>query len=67
MVAQRFLAVAPEWTDDTAMAIGILDAIAEKECQIEAIGNNFPAGMPVPPDVGIQTSAVLSSPQMVVI
>ena len=51
-----------EWTDDTAMAIGILDAIAEKECQIEAIGNNFLRWYASsPPDVGIQTSAVLSS------
>ena len=53
-----------EWTDDTAMAVAILDAIAEGCCDLEEIGNNFLSWYASsPPDVGIQTSAVLSSAQ----
>ena len=53
-----------EWTDDTAMAVAILDVVAEGYCDIEEIGNNFLSWYAsCPPDVGIQTSAVLSSAQ----
>ena len=51
-----------EWTDDTAMAVAILDVLAQGHCNIEEIGNNFLSWYASsPPDVGIQTSAVLSS------
>ena len=51
-----------EWTDDTAMAVAILDVLAKGHCNIEEIGNNFLSWYESsPPDVGIQTSAVLSS------
>tara|TARA_Y100000768_G_scaffold113198_1_gene83411 strand:+ start:2119 stop:2967 length:849 start_codon:yes stop_codon:yes gene_type:complete len=51
-----------EWTDDTAMAVAILDCLASGHCDIEEIGNNFLSWYASsPPDVGIQTSAVLSS------
>jgi ADP-ribosyl-[dinitrogen reductase] hydrolase len=51
-----------EWTDDTAMAVAILDALAKGHCDIEEIGENFLSWYASsPPDVGIQTSAVLSS------
>ena len=53
-----------EWTDDTAMAVAILDVLAKGHCDIEEIGNNFLSWYESsPPDVGIQTSAVLSSAQ----
>ena len=53
-----------EWTDDTAMAVAILDVLAQGHCDIEEIGNNFLSWYESsPPDVGIQTSAVLSSAQ----
>ena len=53
-----------EWTDDTAMAVAILDVLAEGYCDLEEIGNNFLSWYASsPPDVGIQTSAVLSSAQ----
>ena len=53
-----------EWTDDTAMALAILDVLAEGCCDLEEIGNNFLSWYASsPPDVGIQTSAVLSSAQ----
>tara|TARA_Y100001958_G_C21246515_1_gene577006 strand:+ start:1732 stop:2718 length:987 start_codon:yes stop_codon:yes gene_type:complete len=53
-----------EWTDDTAMAVAILDCLASGHCDIEEIGNNFLSWYASsPPDVGIQTSAVLSSAQ----
>ena len=53
-----------EWTDDTAMAVAILDVLAKGHCDIEEIGNNFLSWYESsPPDVGIQTSAVLSSSQ----
>jgi len=51
-----------EWTDDTAMALAILDELALGRCDIESIGDNFLAWYASsPPDVGIQTSSVLSS------
>ena len=51
-----------EWTDDTAMAVAILDGLISGHCDIEEIGNNFLSWYESsPPDVGIQTSAVLSS------
>ena len=51
-----------EWTDDTAMAVAILDCLASGHCDTEEIGNNFLSWYASsPPDVGIQTSAVLSS------
>ena len=51
-----------EWTDDTAMAVAILDVLAKGHCDIEEIGENFLSWYASsPPDVGIQTSAVLSS------
>ncbi len=51
-----------EWTDDTAMAVAILDGLVSGHCDIEEIGNNFLSWYASsPPDVGIQTSAVLSS------
>ncbi len=51
-----------EWTDDTAMAVAILDVLAAGRCDLEEIGNNFLSWYASsPPDVGIQTSAVLSS------
>ena len=51
-----------EWTDDTAMAVAILDELAAGRCDLEEIGNNFLSWYASsPPDVGIQTSAVLSS------
>ena len=51
-----------EWTDDTAMAVAILDVLAQGHCDIEEIGENFLSWYASsPPDVGIQTSAVLSS------
>ena len=53
-----------EWTDDTAMALAILDELALGRCDIESIGDNFLAWYASsPPDVGIQTSSVLSSAQ----
>ena len=53
-----------EWTDDTAMAVAILDVLAKGCCDFEEIGNNFLSWYASsPPDVGIQTSAVLSSAQ----
>ena len=51
-----------EWTDDTAMAVAIIDVLAKGHCDIEEIGENFLSWYASsPPDVGIQTSAVLSS------
>ena len=51
-----------EWTDDTAMAVAIIDVFAKGHCDIEEIGENFLSWYASsPPDVGIQTSAVLSS------
>ena len=51
-----------EWTDDTAMAVAILDVLAQGHCNIEQVGDNFLSWYASsPPDVGIQTSAVLSS------
>jgi len=51
-----------EWTDDTAMAVAILDVLAQGHCDIEQVGDNFLSWYASsPPDVGIQTSAVLSS------
>ena len=44
------------------MAVAILDVLAKGHCDIEEIGNNFLSWYASsPPDVGIQTSAVLSS------
>ena len=51
-----------EWTDDTAMAVAILDVLAQDYFDIEQVGDNFLSWYASsPPDVGIQTSAVLSS------
>lgn len=58
-----------EWTDDTQMALGILDVLAERggptdgdPVDIEAIGANFLAwAASGPADIGNQTSAVLYS------
>ena len=51
-----------EWTDDTAMAVAILDVLAQGHCDIEQVGDNFLLWYASsPPDVGIQTSGVLSS------
>ena len=51
-----------EWTDDTQMAVAILDVIATGSRDLDAIASNFltwySAG---PADVGIQTSSVLGS------
>ena len=37
-----------EWTDDTAMAVAILDGLISGHCDIEEIGNNFCPGTRVP-------------------
>ena len=58
-----------EWTDDTQMALGILDVLAERggptgggPVDVEAIGANFLAwAASGPADIGNQTSAVLYS------
>ena len=44
------------------MAVAIIDVLAKGHCDIEEIGENFLYWYASsPPDVGIQTSAVLSS------
>jgi len=54
-----------EWTDDTQMALGILDVLAERgmagdPVDVEAIGANFLAwAASGPADIGNQTAAVL--------
>ncbi|MBC8483721.1 MAG: ADP-ribosylglycohydrolase family protein [Actinobacteria bacterium] len=49
-----------EWTDDTQMALAILDVIATGDTDIQAIAANFLAWyMADPPDIGNQTRAVL--------
>ena len=51
-----------EWTDDTQMAVAILDVIATGSCDLDAIASNFLAWYSAgPADVGIQTSSVLGS------
>jgi ADP-ribosylglycohydrolase len=51
-----------EWTDDTQMAIAILDVIATGSRDLDAIASNFLAWYSAgPADVGIQTSSVLGS------
>jgi ADP-ribosylglycohydrolase len=49
-----------EWTDDTQMAVAILDVIASGSSDLDAIASNFLAWYAAgPADVGIQTSSVL--------
>ena len=51
-----------EWTDDTQMAVGILDAINSGSIEIAAVSANFLTWFNArPADVGIQTSSVLGS------
>ena len=51
-----------EWTDDTQMALAILDVIATGDTDISAIAANFLAWYKSgPPDIGNQTRSVLSS------
>ena len=51
-----------EWTDDTQMAVAILDVIATGNTDLDAIGANFLAWYSAgPPDIGNQTRSVLSS------
>jgi ADP-ribosylglycohydrolase len=51
-----------EWTDDTQMAVAILDVIATGSSDLDAIASNFLAWYAAgPADVGIQTSSVLGS------
>ena len=51
-----------EWTDDTQMAVAILDVIATGSRDLDAIASNFLAWYSAgPADVGIQTSSVLGS------
>ena len=51
-----------EWTDDTQMAIAILDASDGGELDLDAVAGNFLAWFAsMPPDVGIQTGAVLGA------
>ena len=51
-----------EWTDDTQMAVAILDVIATGSSDLDAIASNFLAWYSAgPADVGIQTSSVLGS------
>lgn len=55
-----------EWTDDTQMALGILDVLAERggdgPVDLQAIGRNFlDWAASNPPDIGIHTSAVLQA------
>ncbi len=51
-----------EWTDDTQMAVAILDVIATGSRDLDAIAANFLAWYSAgPADVGIQTSSVLGS------
>jgi len=51
-----------EWTDDTQMAVSILDVIATGSSDLDAIASNFLAWYSAgPADVGIQTSSVLGS------
>ena len=51
-----------EWTDDTQMAVAILDVIATGSSDLDAIASNFLAWYQAGPvDVGNQTSSVLGS------
>jgi len=51
-----------EWTDDTQMALAILDVIATGETDVGAVAANFLAWYAAgPPDIGNQTRSVLSS------
>ena len=51
-----------EWTDDTAMALGILDVLATGSTDTDAIAANFIAWSAAgPPDIGQQTRWVLNS------
>ena len=51
-----------EWTDDTQMAVAILDVIATGSSDLDAIASNFLAWYEAgPADVGNQTSSVLGS------
>ena len=51
-----------EWTDDTQMAVAILDVIATGNTDLDAIGANFLAWYTAgPADIGNQTRSVLSS------
>ena len=50
------------WTDDTAMALGILDVLATGNSDTDAIAANFIAWCAAgPPDIGHQTRWVLNS------
>ena len=51
-----------EWTDDTQMAVAILDVIARGNPDLDAIGANFLAWYTAgPADIGNQTRSVLST------
>ena len=51
-----------EWTDDTQMAVAVLDAAAGGELDMEGVAANFLAWFDsMPTDVGNQTASVLSS------
>ncbi|HCV34458.1 MAG TPA: ribosylglycohydrolase [Acidimicrobiaceae bacterium] len=51
-----------EWTDDTQMALGILDVIATGSSDLDAVASNFLAWYAAgPADVGNQTRSVLGS------
>ena len=50
-----------EWTDDTQMALAILDVVATGDTDVQAIAANFLAWYASgPPDIGSQTRSVLS-------
>lgn len=51
-----------EWTDDTQMAVAVLDSAAGGELDLEGVAANFLAWFDsMPTDVGNQTASVLSS------
>ena len=51
-----------EWTDDTQMAVAVLDVIATGSTDLDEIGGNFLAWYAAnPPDIGHQTDSVLGS------
>ena len=51
-----------EWTDDTQMAVAVLDAAGGGDLDLDAVAGNFLAWFAsMPPDVGIQTGSVLGA------